>query len=163
MLGLSTHGPVAGGWWSLAQAAAMGNGASALALCSSVGVAAASVALPVAMAATFGEYAMAQTHTLDQAQPPTDPRSATPWILVWHNWIHGVHIRRFETLEGALECSRGGRRLRRMIVLVDPDGKEATNEHGQTNPWREVLFQGENVLVDNAMRRELRERLSSHA
>ena len=155
MLGLSVQGPVAGGLWSLAQSAAMGNTASALAFGSSVVTAAAAAAIPVAAVATVGEYMNAQTHTLDQTQPSESADG--DWVLVWHNWVHGVHTRRFETLEGALECSKGGKRLRRMVVCLTSDDNEVVNEHGQANPWHEVCFQGENVLVDNAMRRALRE------
>ena len=53
-------------------------------------------------------------------------------------------------------ASAGGRNIRRMIVKLTKKGAEqVTNEHGQTNPWHEVDFQGSNVLVDNSLRRFL--------
>lgn len=165
-IGFGAAGIRAGSLVATAQSVAMG-GAGALTGVAS-GAALAAVALPVALtgAVMGNEYSSAQQNTLGDGDRPEALAGAArdnPWVLIWENWWHGVHFRLFNTRDEALAVSAGGLKIRRMIVCLDPDGNDVVNEHGQRNPWQEVDFQGENVLVDNTLRNRLRGWLNEFA
>jgi hypothetical protein len=112
----------------------------------------------------FFEYEQAQDNTLgasDTVEALLKARDKCGWVLVWENWGHGVFFRTFDTREEAVDCSRGGLKLRRMIVKLTADGAMVENEHKQLNPWVEHHFGGQNVLVDNNLRSKLRKMLST--
>lgn len=105
----------------------------------------------------YSQYRQDQDHDLGEGDDPSALNDTEkPWVLAWENWIHGVSFKVFGTREQALEHSRGGLSLRRMIVHLDPHRVDIMNEHGQWNPWTEFDFDGTNCRADNNIRLKLR-------
>ena len=167
---LSTSGGMAGGSLvSILQSFGAGGAAGTAAVLSGTaiigGVIAAASTIGVTGAVLGGEYKQAQTKSLgdgDSDEKLSLSRKNGGYVLMWENWVHGQFFRCFDTFEEALEVSNGGRKPRRMIVRLVKNGEpEITNDHNQTNPWKEVHFDGDNVLVDNTLRRFLSNKLDA--
>jgi hypothetical protein len=162
IVGLSSAGPIAGGIFAAAQSAAMG-GSVATAMGGSVatagGIAAAAVLPLVAVAFVGAEYADSQQHDMGE---PTDVLSPKPrFVLVVHNWWHGIELREFASYKEATRAFRGGRKLRRFLVRVHKaEEKNCDNGHGWSLPWTEYKHCGIGDVYDNDMRHLLLHRLS---
>lgn len=155
VVGLSSAGPVAGGFFAAAQSAAMGGSAAPLA--GMVGIAAAVAAPMIAGAGVAAEYADSQQHGMGE---PTPQLSANPrFVLVVHNW-GTVEFREFATYDEARAAFDTGRNLRRFLVRVhNANEPDRDNGHGWMLPWHERKHAGNMAWLDNGMRHELLNRI----
>ena len=157
IVGLSSAGPISGGIFAAMQSAAMGGSAAPLAAAGGI---AAAVVLPLAAVAFVGaEYADSQQHDMGE---PTGVLSPKPrFVLVVHNWWHGIELREFASFKEAIRALKGGRKLRRFLVRVhNAEEKTCDNGHGWSLPWTEHQPCGWGDTYDNDMRRLLLRRLS---
>lgn len=164
VIGFGSSGIVKGSLVASAQSVAASAGAStavastppglvAICVIAGVGILTAVVCLTTYLIQqynSFGKPADSEFHHLTNAQK-------TPFLLVYHNWRHGSIIQGFKTREEAEEKMKHHKGLRHMLCLYNHDGSDIENEWGQFNPWTELHFGGMNSLIDNAMRRLLRQ------
>ena len=158
-IGLSATGPIAGGMWATVQSMAMGGAAApGAALAMPIIFSVAGVGLLAAGAACIAnEYADAQRHSM--GEPTAEPSDKARYVIVTHNW-GWIEFRDFVTFDAAIDAFRGGRKLRRMLVRLNPDGEpDKDNGHGWWLPWDELAHAGWGPIWDNGMRWNLLRRI----
>ena len=162
-LGAITHisatGPIAGGVWATVQSMAMGGAAApAAALAMPIIFSVVGVGLLAAGAACIvNEYADAQRHSM--GEPTTEPTDKAQYVIVTHNYGK-IEFRDFDGFDGAIDAFRGGRKLRRMLVRLNPEGEpDKDNGHGWRLPWDELAHAGWGPIWDNGMRWNLLRRI----
>ena len=160
-VGLSATGPIAGGVWATVQSVAMGGAAApAAVLAMPIIFSIVGVGLLTAGAACLAqEYADAQRHSM--GAPTTEQHDADKarYVIVTHNWGK-VEFRDFSGFDEAIDAFRGGRKLRRLLVRLSPEGEpDKDNGHGWWLPWDELAHAGLGPIWDNGMRRNLLRRI----
>lgn len=160
-IGLSATGPIVGGVWATVQSAAMGGAAApAAALAMPIIFSVMGVGLLAAGAACVAhEYADAQRHSMGEPTAEEHAPDKVWYVIVTHNW-GAIEFRDFEHFDEAIDAFRGGRKLRRILVRLSPEGEpDKDNGHGWRLPWDELAHAGWGPIWDNGLRWNLLRRL----
>ena len=106
-----------------------------------------------AAAATYALYADAQQHGMGEDTPVA---AGAQFVIVWHNWHHGVQRRSFAAEADAVAAFATGRMLRRILVRLHGTGEpDSDNGWGWHLPWTELDHAGCRPDLDNELRASL--------
>lgn len=160
-MGLSAAGPIANGTFAMLQSAAMGGQVAGVMVSMAMPQVFAAVGIglgALAVGLVVHEYLDAQKHAMGEPTPEHDPKH-TRYVIVTHNW-GWIEFRDFATFDTAIDAFRGGRKLRRILLRLNPEGEpDKDNGHGWRLPWDELAHDGYMPVWDNGLRWNLLRRL----